>query len=64
MVERKDLCADIEELNDKLLHEAHEFSYSIHLGGDKMYHDLMATYWLYGMKRDIAEYVAICDTCQ
>jgi hypothetical protein len=22
-----------------------------------------ATYWWYGMKRDIAEYVALCDTC-
>jgi hypothetical protein len=27
-------------------------------------HDLKATYWWYGMKRDIAEYVAHCDTCQ
>jgi hypothetical protein len=29
-----------------------------------MYNDLKATYWWYGMKRDIAEYVALCDTCQ
>jgi transposase InsO family protein len=29
-----------------------------------MYHDLKATYWWYGMKRDVAEYVALCDTCQ
>jgi hypothetical protein len=29
-----------------------------------MYHDLKATYWWYGMKRDVAEYVAFCDTCQ
>jgi hypothetical protein len=29
-----------------------------------MYHDLNATYWLYGMKRDIVEYVALCDSCQ
>jgi hypothetical protein len=27
-----------------------------------MYHDLKATYWWYGMKRDVAEYVALCDT--
>jgi hypothetical protein len=27
--------------------------------GGKMYHDLKATYWWYGMKRDIAEYVAL-----
>jgi hypothetical protein len=29
-----------------------------------MYHDLKATYWWYGMKRYVAEYVALCDTCQ
>jgi hypothetical protein len=29
-----------------------------------MYHDLKATYWWYGMKRDVAEYVALCNTCQ
>jgi hypothetical protein len=29
-----------------------------------VYHDLKATYWLYGIKRDIVEYVALCDTCQ
>jgi hypothetical protein len=54
----------IKELKDKVLHEAHESAYSIHPGGNKMYHDLKATYWWYGMKRDIAEYVALCDTCQ
>jgi hypothetical protein len=35
----------IKELKDKILHEAHESAYSIHhLGGNKMYHDLKATY--------------------
>jgi transposase InsO family protein len=29
-----------------------------------MYHDLKVTYWWYGMKRDVAEYVALCDPCQ
>jgi hypothetical protein len=51
------------ELKDKILREAHECAYSICLGGTKMYHDLKAAYWWYGMKRDIAEYVAFCDTC-
>jgi hypothetical protein len=54
----------IKELKDKILHEVHESGYSIHLGGNKIYHDLMATYWWYGMKRDVAEYVALYDTCQ
>jgi hypothetical protein len=54
----------IKELKDKILCEAHESAYSIHPGGNKMYHDLKATYWLYGMKRNVAEYVTLCDTCQ
>jgi hypothetical protein len=55
---------NVKELKYKILREAHESAYSIHLGGNKMYHDLKATYWWYGMKRDVAEYVALCDTCQ
>jgi hypothetical protein len=55
---------DVKELKDKILHEARESAYSIHLGGNKMYHDHEATYWWYGIKRDVAEYVALCDTCQ
>jgi hypothetical protein len=55
---------NVKELKDKILREAHESAYSIHPGGNKMYHDLKATYWWYGMKRDIAEYVVLCDTYQ
>jgi hypothetical protein len=29
-----------------------------------MYQDLKATYWWYGMKRDVEEYIALCDTYQ
>jgi hypothetical protein len=36
---------DIKELKDKILREAHKSAYSIHPGGNKMYHDLKATYW-------------------
>jgi hypothetical protein len=53
---------NVRELKEKILHEAHESAYSIHPRGNKMYHDLKATYWLYDMKRDVAEYVALCDT--
>jgi hypothetical protein len=55
---------NIKQLKDKILREVHGSAYSIHPGGNKMYHDLKATYWWYGMKRDILEYVALCDTCQ
>jgi hypothetical protein len=40
-------------LKDKILCEAHESAYSIHPGGNKMYHDLKATYWWHGMMRDL-----------
>jgi hypothetical protein len=52
------------ELKDKIFWDAHETAYSIHLGRNKVYHDLKATYWRYWIKRDVAEYVALCDTCQ
>jgi hypothetical protein len=55
---------NVKELKDKILCEAHESVYFIHPRGNKMYHDLKATYWWYSMKRDVAEYVALCDTCQ
>jgi hypothetical protein len=54
---------NVKELKDKILREVHESAYSIHPGGSKMYHDLEATYWWYEMKRDVVEYVALCDTC-
>jgi hypothetical protein len=54
---------NVKELMAKILHEAHESAYSIHPGGNEMYYDLKATYWWYGMKRDMAEYVALCDNC-
>ena len=57
------LCVPkIKAIRDAILHEAHESAYSIHLGSTKMYLDLKK-YWWYGLKRDVAEYVALCDTC-
>jgi hypothetical protein len=47
-----------------ILIEAHDSAYSIHPGSTKMYKDLKTRYWWYGMKRDIAEDVSLCDTCQ
>jgi hypothetical protein len=55
---------NVKELKDKILREAHESTYFIYPGGNKMYHDLNATYWWYRMKRGTAEYVALCHTCQ
>jgi hypothetical protein len=50
---------NIKELKDKILQEAHDSGYSIHPGGNKMYHDLRATYLWYRMKRDVAGYVTL-----
>jgi hypothetical protein len=35
---------NVKELKDKILCEAHESAYSIHPGGNTMYHDLKTTY--------------------
>jgi hypothetical protein len=55
---------NIKELKDKIYGEAHGSTYSIHLGRNKMYRDLKATPCWYEIKRDIAKFVALCDTCQ
>jgi hypothetical protein len=52
----------VKVIHDTILQEAHESAYSIHPGSTKMYLDLKEKYWWYGLKRDVAEYVAICDT--
>jgi hypothetical protein len=49
----------VKKLKDKIFPEAHESAYSIHPGSNKMYHDHKATYWWYGMKGDVADYVAL-----
>jgi hypothetical protein len=54
----------LKSLWDTILREAHESAYSIHPRSTKMYQDLKTLYWWYDMKRDVAEYVALCDTCQ
>jgi ribonuclease HI len=53
------LCIpDIKSIRELILKEAHETTYSIHPGSEKMYQDLKKRFWWYGMKREIAEYVA------
>jgi hypothetical protein len=55
---------DIESLRETILKEAHDSDYSIHPGSTKMYQDLKQKYWWYGLKRDVATHVAMCDVCQ
>jgi hypothetical protein len=54
---------DVGDLQKTILREAHDSAYSIHPGSTKMYQDLKHRYWWYGMKRDVAAHVALCDTC-
>ena len=62
---QKRICVpDVDHLREKILKEAHDSAYSIHLGSTKMYQDLKERYWWYGMKRDVAAHVALCDVCQ
>nr|AAV32171.1 putative polyprotein [Oryza sativa Japonica Group] len=55
---------DNKELKDTIMKEAHETLYSIHPGSTKMYQDLKQQFWWASMRREIAEYVALCDVCQ
>jgi hypothetical protein len=62
---KKHICVpEIKEIRESILRESHNSAYSIHPGSTKMYHDLKSRYWRYGMKRAIAEYMALCDNCQ
>jgi len=47
-----------------LLKESHDSLLSTHPESTKMYHDLKSYYGWPGIKREIAEYVAWCLTCQ
>jgi hypothetical protein len=52
------------ELKNQLMDEAHLSKLSIHPGSSKTYQELRPRYWWTKMKKEIAAYVARCDTCQ
>jgi hypothetical protein len=64
MVNETRVAMEVELTLEAEIREAHHSAYSIDPGSTKMYKDLKTRYWWYGMKRDIAEYVSLCDTCQ
>ena len=49
---------------DEILREFHHSPLAVHPGGTKMYHDLRRQFWWSGMKRDVANFVSKCLTCQ
>ncbi|XP_070014647.1 uncharacterized protein [Nicotiana sylvestris] len=59
------LCvAGVDGLRRAILEEAHNSNYTIHPRSTKMYHDLKQFYWWEGMKKDVANFVSSCLTCQ
>ena len=52
------------EVKRVILEEGHKSRLSLHLGMTKMYQDLKETFWWQGMKRDVAQFVSTCLTCQ
>jgi hypothetical protein len=51
------------EIKNKLMNEAHFSKLYIHPGSSKMYQELRPRYWWTKIKKEIAAYVARCDTC-
>nr|GEZ47507.1 hypothetical protein [Tanacetum cinerariifolium] len=51
------------DLRTVIMHESHKSKYSIHLGSNKMYQDMMKLYWWPNIKADIATYASKCLTC-
>ncbi|KAA0042137.1 DNA/RNA polymerases superfamily protein [Cucumis melo var. makuwa] len=65
IVKQGRLCVpNISELKNAILEEAHSSSYAMHPGSTKIYRTLKKTYWWFGMKQEIAEYVDRCLICQ
>ena len=52
------------ELKKSILEEAHNGSFTMHLGRTKMYQDLKVSYWWSKRKRDVLEFVTKCMVCQ
>jgi hypothetical protein len=48
-------------IRELILKEVHETTYSIHPNSEKMHQDLKKRFWWYSMKREIVEYVAMCQ---
>ena len=52
------------ELKKDIMEEAHSSAYAMHPGSTKMYRTLKEHYWWNGMKKEIANFVSRCLTCQ
>ena len=55
---------ETDELKREIMEEAHSSAYAMHPGSTKMYNTLREHYWWKGMKKEIADFVSRCLTCQ
>ena len=55
---------DDAEVKRLILEEGHKSRLSLHPGMTKMYQDLKESFWWQGMKKDVAQFVSACLTCQ
>ncbi|WOG92319.1 hypothetical protein DCAR_0311582 [Daucus carota subsp. sativus] len=55
---------NVEELKNEILKDAHNSEFSIHPGSTKMYQDLKQNFWWPDMKKEIAQWISKCYTCQ
>ncbi|GFZ03498.1 hypothetical protein Acr_16g0001220 [Actinidia rufa] len=59
------LCVpNIPEVKRQVLEKAHNTKFTMHPRGTKMYKDLKKIFWWPGMKKEIAEFVSQCLSCQ
>lgn len=63
-INRRVCVPDVDGLRQLILKEAHDSKYSIHPRSTKMYQDVKNKFWWPNLKREVAEFVALCDVCQ
>ena len=54
----------VDDLRREILDEAHSAPYVMHPGSSKMYQMLKSHFWWPKMKKEVAEFVSKCMTCQ
>jgi len=52
------------EVKRLILEEGHKSHRSLHPGMTKMYQDLKESFWWQGKKKDVAQFISACLTCQ
>ena len=64
VIDNRVCILNVGELRREIMNEAHTAPYTMHPRSTKMYQDLKPFYWWPTIKKDVAEYMAKCLTCQ